>query len=84
MGGRGGRIICYLSTLKDFILEHDKAMSIFQFFNTSFQDCRLGASGWVANRTGQQELLVYYGTGFGSAVSAHGQWGTHPQLATYY
>lgn len=83
-GGGEGRIIWYLSTLKDFILEHYKAMSIFQILNIFFQDCRLEAGGWVANSTGQWGFLVYSGTGFGFAVSAHGQWGTHPQLATYY
>lgn len=65
-------------------MEHDKAMSIFQILDFFFQDCRLEAGGWVANRTGQRGLLVYSGTGFGFAVSAHGQWGIHPQLATYY
>ena len=84
MGGGGRRIICYLSTLKDFILENDKATSIPQFLNILFQDCRLGAGGLVANRTGQQGLLVYDGTGFGFAVSAYGQWGTYPQLANNF
>lgn len=85
-GGGEGRIIWYLSTLKDFILEHYKATSIFQILNIFFQDCRLEAGGWVANSTGQRGFLVYSGTGtgFGFTVSAHGQWGTHPQLATYY
>ena len=34
--GGGGGIICYFSTLKDFILEHDKAMPIFQILNIFF------------------------------------------------
>lgn len=64
-----GGIICYVSTLKVFILEPDKATSILQFLNIfpKIVGLRLVAGLTIEQVSGG--LLVYYGTGFGFAVS---------------
>ena len=62
-------------------MEKDKATSIPQFLNIFFKIVGLGLLAWLPiEQVSRGYWYNYDGTGFGFAVSAYGQWGTHPQL----